>query len=173
MLSGAFPLVMNPKAITCALVSCLALFVASSLMGGSSGLRGAAPAVAPVRAALAAADVIKPQTGVFQNVEVAWRIPPLPKLVDQRTIRRVLLLFHGCTHRGLDWFTFPEESILVQAALRLGYVVVAFTSQDRWNGCWDSSFPPSANTEVLSVKAAYGEVLGVIANEVGAWGRAT
>lgn len=125
-------------------------------------VRGDSAVAAGVAAAAAAADSLTPQMATFDNVDVAWLVPPLPNLSDARSMKHVLLLFHGCTHKGLDWFTFPEERIVVQAALRLGVAVVAFTSQDRWSGCWDSSFPPLENPEAVGISGVLPKVAATL-----------
>jgi hypothetical protein len=101
---------------------------------------------------------------------VAWMLPALPKLTDQRSIRTVLLLFHGCTHHGMDWFTYPEERIVVNAALRLNYAVVSFTSQDRDSGCWSGELPASQNAELHMVATAYSQLINTIASQAVAAG---
>ncbi|GJQ14768.1 hypothetical protein GpartN1_g6559.t1 [Galdieria partita] len=63
----------------------------------------------------------------------------------------VLLLFHGCKHSARDWFVLPEEVSVVCEALRRNFSVVAFSSADRWSGCWDSFYPAVGNKDVIRV----------------------
>ncbi len=66
--------------------------------------------------------------GEFQT-ETIHVVPP-PSI----PFRGWLYAFHGCSHGGSDWFTLPEESIIVKASLSHGIGVVAFTSRDRASG---------------------------------------
>ena len=172
MLSGRLPSITSPKTAVVTAVACLLLLgLASHLYSGGVASRSlanthdlhASPVEAPVQAS---PDPLKPRRDEFGGVVVHWLLPTLPKLTDERTIRHVLLLFHGCTHQGLDWFTFPEERIVVQAALRLGFGVAAFTSADRWSGCWDNSFPPKENIEAVAVRGAFNALTNAMATEV-------
>lgn len=67
----------------------------------------------------------------------------------------ILLLFHGCTHRASHFFKLPEERIIVNKALQLGLVALAFSSGDHvGHYCWDNSLPIEDNLDVRSVSAA-------------------
>lgn len=48
----------------------------------------------------------------------------------------IVLCFHGCTHSGSDWFTLPEEGIIVRESLKNRLAILAVTSYDRRSGCW-------------------------------------
>ena len=65
----------------------------------------------------------------------------------------VVILLHGCTHDGSDWFTLPEERRIVRLLLASGYSALAFTSVDRGSGCWDSRWSAD-NVDVQRVIAA-------------------
>lgn len=153
------------KAGALAAAACLALLYATSsnsLQPGSAAEDNPGPQFPQF-------EPLIPATGVFADVEVAWMIPTPPKGSFgkvRRLMTTVLLLFHGCTHEGKDWFNYPEERVLVQAALQQSMVVIAFTSQDRWTGCWVSSFPPTVNEEAMDIKAAYTEVIQHIEKQV-------
>jgi hypothetical protein len=59
---------------------------------------------------------LTPHRHTLRDVEAFWMAP------SGSDVRGVLLLFHGCTHRGVDWFQLPEDSRIVRAALRCGSV---------------------------------------------------
>ena len=66
--------------------------------------------------------------------------------VDSTAEKALVLLFHGCSHRGLDWWELPEDRRILRLLIASGYSVIAFTSADRDSGCWDSTWPLSART---------------------------
>eukprot|EP01135_Chromosphaera_perkinsii_P005097 Nk52_evm8s316 gene=Nk52_evmTU8s316 len=56
--------------------------------------------------------------------------------------RGVLVVLHGCQRQLTDWWTYPEEHAMVEAAREQGLVVLALGAQDSIgnegkNGCWD------------------------------------
>ena len=63
--------------------------------------------------------------------------------VDSTVEKALVLLFHGCSHRGMDWWELPEDRRIIRLLLAMGYSVIAFTSTDRSSGCWDATWPPS------------------------------
>jgi hypothetical protein len=67
---------------------------------------------------------------------------------DPRT-KHLLLAFHGCTHSGLDWFRLPEEIQIVKQALKFQFAIIAFSSSDRFSGCW------SPDEDLQAISHAY------------------
>jgi len=77
--------------------------------------------------------------GRTAEVEAVWQLLPSP--------RAVLLLAHGCSHSGTDFWPpspacpnclgLPEEKRIASAALEAGYLPLAFSSADREGSrCW-------------------------------------
>jgi len=106
----------------------------------------------------APADDLLPTTEVIAHgrfhTEVLWKF-----VAEGARERGLMLLFHGCSHRGKDWFVLPEERAVVRAHLRAGYSVLAFSSQDAQSGCWVGSWPadrknPGGNKDIDSVLGA-------------------
>ena len=51
----------------------------------------------------------------------------------------IVLLFHGCTHNGIDWFELPEEKRIVKFLLDKKFIVISISSYDRIESkCWDT-----------------------------------
>jgi hypothetical protein len=88
------------------------------------------------------------------NVEVFFQIPPNQSPVG------IVLLFHGCEHDGIHWFTLPEERAIVKFLLSQGFAVISFSSQDREGSkCWDGSFPASQNADAVRISQVFPRVL--------------
>ncbi|EME28352.1 uncharacterized protein Gasu_41910 [Galdieria sulphuraria] len=90
---------------------------------------------------------------VLSDVQVSSIVQHSP----ESDIHSVLLLFHGCKHSARDWFVLPEEVSVVCEALRRNFSVVAFSSVDRWSGCWDSFYPALGNKDVIRVHQSFQE----------------
>lgn len=89
-------------------------------------------------------------------VEVLWQRP-------SGKVNAVLLMLHGCSHQGTDWWPknscsrcvgLPEELRISETALRRGHIPIAVTSQDRETGCWT---PP----DMLRIESAVQHVYKV------------
>ena len=80
------------------------------------------------------------------GMQVHWAVPP-----GGAPLQGIMVLFHGCTHAGEDWFALPEELRIVNAVLSRGLAAVAFTSTDRSSGCWDTTWPPRTNIDAQLV----------------------
>ena len=65
----------------------------------------------------------------------------------------LVILLHGCSHDGSDWFTLPEERRIVRLLLASGYSAISFTSANRDSGCWDTRWSAD-NVDVQRVIAA-------------------
>ena len=76
-----------------------------------------------------------------------------PTPVNSEAEKGLVLLLHGCTHDGSDWFTLPEERRIVRLLLASGYSAISFTSVDRDSGCWDNRWSAD-NVDVQRVIAA-------------------
>jgi hypothetical protein len=65
---------------------------------------------------------------------------PLETLVLQPRVaqcEKTVLLVHGCSRNGRDWFEYPEEKLIVRAFLDAGWCAVAISSSDRTaSKCW-------------------------------------
>ena len=77
---------------------------------------------------------------------------PTP-LDGERAEKGLVILLHGCSHPGSDWFALPEERRTVRLLLASGYSAVAFTSVDRDSGCWDNRWKAD-NADMPRVIAA-------------------
>ena len=64
--------------------------------------------------------------------------------VDHSPHHSLVLLFHGCSHAGRDWWELPEDRRTLRLLLAMGYTTLAFTSADRSSGCWDTAWPLTA-----------------------------
>jgi hypothetical protein len=62
------------------------------------------------------------------------RLPP--------QVNGVVLLFHGCSHDGKDFFRLLEERWIVSHILNRSFAAVAFTSANRRSGCWSGEDVP-------------------------------
>lgn len=80
-----------------------------------------------------------------------------------QTPRGIILLFHGCQHSGEDWFTLPEERIIVDLALQHHFAVLAFTSLDRISGCW-------SHEDLLKVQQIWNERASMFTNDIQVFG---
>ena len=69
---------------------------------------------------------LSPKQENLGGAEIIWQKSTAP--TDSPA---VLAVFHGCNHDGIDWFTYPEERIIVKYALSKGYHVISFSSQLR------------------------------------------
>jgi hypothetical protein len=82
------------------------------------------------------------------GVEYFYQVPYLisspsswSSLSQPRVSVGIVLLFHGCTHDGIDWFELPEERRIVRFLLYKGFVVISISSFDRINSkCWDTHY---------------------------------
>mmetsp|Transcript_15956 Transcript_15956/g.31772 ORF Transcript_15956/g.31772 Transcript_15956/m.31772 type:complete len:385 (+) Transcript_15956:67-1221(+) len=81
---------------------------------------------------------------VFSSVEVVYALP-----TKKTKLSGIALLFHGCSHNALKFFSptnthckrcvgLSEELRISRILLEQGYAVLAISSQDRTNGCWNS-----------------------------------
>lgn len=97
--------------------------------------------------------LLHPQTITIDNVEMFLQVPPQPPV-------GIVLLFHGCDHGGMDWFTLPEERAILKFLLSQDYAAISFSSQDREaSRCWDSAFPASKNADAVRVSQAFPRVV--------------
>jgi hypothetical protein len=97
--------------------------------------------------------LLNPQAITIDNVEIFFQIPPQSPV-------GIVLLFHGCDHDGIHWFTLPEERAILKFLLSHGYGVIAFSSHDREGSkCWDGSFPASQNADAVRVSQVFPRVL--------------
>ncbi|CAE8680764.1 unnamed protein product, partial [Polarella glacialis] len=72
-----------------------------------------------------------------------------------------LLLFHGCSNSGADWFRKPEEIQFLRAAQRRGLALLAFTTPVHLgNFCWPS---PGGEKGDEGFEAAASGVRGALA----------
>jgi hypothetical protein len=96
---------------------------------------------------------LNPQAIMIDNVEIFFQVPPQPPV-------GIVLLFHGCDHDGIHWFTLPEERAILKFLLPQGYAVISFSSQDREGSrCWNGSFPASQNADAVRVSQAFPRAL--------------
>jgi hypothetical protein len=96
---------------------------------------------------------LNPQAITMDNVEIFLQVPPQSPV-------GIVLLFHGCNHDGIHWFTLPEERAILKFLLSQGYAAISFSSQDREGSrCWDGSFPASQNADAVRVSQAFPRVV--------------
>jgi len=98
---------------------------------------------------------------LFSSVEVVYALPKTNKLSG------IALLFHGCSHNALKFFSpssthckrcvgLSEELKISRILLEKGYAVLAITSQNRVNGCW------SAKQDMPHVRTALAEFRNLV-----------
>jgi poly(3-hydroxybutyrate) depolymerase len=97
--------------------------------------------------------LMNPQAITMDSVEIFFQVPPQSPV-------GIVLLFHGCEHDAMHWFTLPEERAIVKFLLSQGYAAISFSSQDREGSrCWDASFPASQNADAVRVSQAFPRAL--------------
>jgi hypothetical protein len=76
------------------------------------------------------------KTGNIAGLDVMWQTPA-------GSTKGLLMLFHGCSHSGSDFFEcdhclgLPEERNIVVESLRFGLAVASISSTDReFSRCW-------------------------------------
>jgi hypothetical protein len=105
---------------------------------------------------------LNPQAITMDSVDIFLQIPPQSLPIG------IVLLFHGCNHDGIHWFTLPEERAILKFLLSHGYAVISFSSQDREGSrCWDGSFPAVANSDAVRVSQAFPRVIEKALGEEG------
>jgi len=95
------------------------------------------------------------------SVDIFW--------YDVTNPQGILFLFHGCSHKGEDWFTLPEETHFITTAIQQKILPVAFSSQDASHGlsnhCWDHN-PPTIIPDIQGKNKDLGPIAGVIAEMI-------
>ena len=75
-----------------------------------------------------------------EKIEMVYQFP------SGGTIKGVLAVFHGCSHRATDWFPksesckkcigLPVERVIAKKALDNGFAVLALSSSNKEHKCW-------------------------------------
>lgn len=91
--------------------------------------------------------------GDSQPVTYAWQAPQ--QLQAKEKPAAVLVLFHGCARRAIDWFEYPLDAAVTRAAMSdYNMAVIAFDAVEQQRRCWAVSYPPSNSRDAVRVKAA-------------------
>jgi len=80
---------------------------------------------------------LSPTTETIDEMEIAWMETP--------NARAVLILIHACKHKPIDWFTLPEDIIVVTNAISEGFHLVAFDSTVTPGDCFKTTTPITKN----------------------------
>ena len=74
-----------------------------------------------------------------EKIEMVYQLPT-------GTVKGVLTVFHGCSHRATDWFPksesckkcigLPVERVIAKKSLDSGLAVLAITSSNKEHKCW-------------------------------------
>eukprot|EP00527_Entomoneis_sp_CCMP2396_P006254 CAMPEP_0198149582 /NCGR_PEP_ID=MMETSP1443-20131203/47266_1 /TAXON_ID=186043 /ORGANISM="Entomoneis sp., Strain CCMP2396" /LENGTH=465 /DNA_ID=CAMNT_0043814667 /DNA_START=350 /DNA_END=1744 /DNA_ORIENTATION=+ len=92
----------------------------------------------------------KVQKGKVDGAEFYWQMPILSNrklLKNEKYPRGILFLAHACRQRAADWFSSlseraPEEAAIVEIARKRGMMVIAMSSLNQRNKCFDRQDGP-------------------------------
>ena len=100
---------------------------------------------------------LHPEEIVINDVLIHYQMPPSDTSTTSTNINGIVLLFHGCNRRGIDWFQLPEEQTIVRYLLSQSNIVIAISSygayKTRGSTCWDNTYPPSDNHDVQLISS--------------------
>ena len=98
---------------------------------------------------------LDPREEVVGEVPFYFQFPSNRGKVGPGLSRGVLVVLHGCNHDPADWFSLPQEKLIVKEALKRSFAVVSVGSHDRTGvRCWDTTFPPKHNIDAKRVSVS-------------------
>lgn len=83
-----------------------------------------------------------------------WRFPPN---FSSNNLKGIVLLFHGCTHDGDDWFRLCEDRKIISYLLSKNYLPIGLHSIQGRSGCWNVGMPASANPDAHRISKSLTE----------------
>ena len=104
---------------------------------------------------------LHPEEIVINDVLIHYQMPSSGSDYSRATtstkIKGIVLLFHGCNRKGIDWFQLPEEQTIVRYLLSQSNIVIAISSygayKTRGSTCWDNTYPPNDNHDVQLISS--------------------
>jgi hypothetical protein len=95
-----------------------------------------------------------PQTQTNPQTQVSNTLSTTLAYYIPADARGLVFLLHDTGGRAADWFTLPEQSLLVRDLVAAGYGVAALSSVNRNTGAWSAAAKLENNLDALNHAAA-------------------